>query len=314
MPDPPITIQENAALPDEHAAAWPGRPEDAILGALVQIALARYALRLAKQFGIDGKDFGQIYVRLGNANRYAHVAKRKLDVIANTTVTLVTHTCDVTRGYAQAIAGDLKAAAISFVDGLGTLVDGENRGSFGAMTKGADATFGCDCDGPPDLVPFTNGYGGAVRAGAAQESDMPDFKGSRLGRFPLVSADIWTGDHLSERPRSVGACSGTRARGTLALKRRRITLVPPRSARRRSRRSSTPRRRAAASSSARASASARSTPARRSTRRTRRRTRSRPRTRTARAPRPRGPGRDTGDSTSRALRKQASTHRERSER
>ncbi|KAH8069127.1 hypothetical protein JL720_12032 [Aureococcus anophagefferens] len=115
---------------------------------------------------IDGKDFGQIYVRLGNANRYAHVAKRKLDVIANTTVTLVTHTCDVTRGYAQAIAGDLKAAAISFVDGLGTLVDGENRGSFGAMTKGADATFGCDCDGPPDLVPFTNGYGGAVRAEA----------------------------------------------------------------------------------------------------------------------------------------------------
>ncbi|KAH8066923.1 hypothetical protein JL721_7915 [Aureococcus anophagefferens] len=114
--------------------------------------------------GIDGKDFGQIYVRLGNANRYAHVAKRKLDVIANTTVTLVTHTCDVTRGYAQAIAGDLKAAAISFVDGLGTLVDGENRGSFGAMTKGADATFGCDCDGPPDLVPFTNGYGGAVRS------------------------------------------------------------------------------------------------------------------------------------------------------
>jgi hypothetical protein len=53
VPDPPITIQENAALPDEHAAAWPGRPEDAILGALVQIALARYALRLAKQFGID---------------------------------------------------------------------------------------------------------------------------------------------------------------------------------------------------------------------------------------------------------------------
>ena len=132
---------------------------------------------------------------------------------------------------------------------------------------------------------------------------MPDFKGSCLGRFPLVSADFWTGDHLSERPRSLGACSGTRARGTLTLKRRRITLVPPRSARRRSRRSSTPRRRAAASSSARASASARSTPARRSTRRTRRRTRSRPRTRTARAPRPRGPGQEPGDSTSRAFRK-----------
>ena len=64
--------------------------------------------------------------------------------------------------------------------------------------------------------------------GAAQESELPNFKGSFLGRFPLVSADCWTSDHLSERPRSVGAFSGTRARGTLTLKRRCITLVPPR--------------------------------------------------------------------------------------
>ena len=56
--------------------------------------------------------------------------------------------------------------------------------------------------------------------GAAQESELPNFKGSVLGRFPLVSADCWTSDHLSERPRSVGAFSGTRARGTLTLKRR----------------------------------------------------------------------------------------------
>ena len=56
--------------------------------------------------------------------------------------------------------------------------------------------------------------------GAAQESEIPNFKGSYLGRFPLVSADFWTSDHLSERSRSVDAFPGTRARGTLTLKRR----------------------------------------------------------------------------------------------
>jgi hypothetical protein len=55
---------------------------------------------------------------------------------------------------------------------------------------------------------------------AAKESEIPNFKGSYLGRFPLVSADFWTSDHLSERSRSVDAFSGTRARGTLTLKRR----------------------------------------------------------------------------------------------
>ena len=55
---------------------------------------------------------------------------------------------------------------------------------------------------------------------AAKESEIPNFKGSDLGRFPLVSADFWTSDHLSERSRSVDAFSGTRARGTLTLKRR----------------------------------------------------------------------------------------------
>ena len=55
---------------------------------------------------------------------------------------------------------------------------------------------------------------------AAKESDIPNFKGSFLGRFPLVLADFWTSDRLSERSRSVDAFSGTRARGTLTLKRR----------------------------------------------------------------------------------------------
>ena len=56
--------------------------------------------------------------------------------------------------------------------------------------------------------------------GAAKESETPNFKGSYLGRFPLVSADFWTSDRLSERPRSVDAFPRTRARGILMLKRR----------------------------------------------------------------------------------------------
>ena len=56
----------------------------------------------------------------------------------------------------------------------------------------------------------------APRAG--KESEIPNFKGSSLGRVPLVSADFWTSDHLLERPRSVDAFSGTRARGPLTLK------------------------------------------------------------------------------------------------
>ena len=63
-------------------------------------------------------------------------------------------------------------------------------------------------------------YARMVIPRAGKESEIPNFKGSYLGRFPLVSADFWTSDHLSERPRSVDAFSGTRARGTLTLKRR----------------------------------------------------------------------------------------------
>ena len=55
---------------------------------------------------------------------------------------------------------------------------------------------------------------------AGQESEIPNFKASYLGRFPLVSADFWTSDHLLDWSRSVDAFSGTRARGTLTLKRR----------------------------------------------------------------------------------------------
>ena len=55
---------------------------------------------------------------------------------------------------------------------------------------------------------------------AAQESEISNFKASYLGCFPLVLADFWTSDHLLERSRSVDVFSGTRARGTLTLKRR----------------------------------------------------------------------------------------------
>jgi hypothetical protein len=54
-----------------------------------------------------------------------------------------------------------------------------------------------------------------VRLAAGKESESPNFKGSDLGRFPLVSADLWTSDHLSERSRSVDAFFwNARARNT----------------------------------------------------------------------------------------------------
>ena len=59
-----------------------------------------------------------------------------------------------------------------------------------------------------------------VGFGAGKGRDMPNFKGSSLGRFPLLPADFWTSDHPAERSRSMDACFGTRARGTLTLKRR----------------------------------------------------------------------------------------------
>jgi hypothetical protein len=91
---------------------------------------------------------------------------------------------------------------------------------------------GADASKLPGLVgaglfafsPVTWQYAGTAEVfapnRAGKESEIPNFKGSDLGRFPLVSADFWTSDHLSERPRSVGAFPGTRARGTLTLKRR----------------------------------------------------------------------------------------------
>ena len=87
-----------------------------------------------------------------------------------------------------------------------------------AAAVGVSAAFGAPIGGIMFSIEATATF--YATAGAAKESDIPDFKGSYLGRFPLVSADLWTSDRLSERSRSVHAFPGTRARGTLTLKRR----------------------------------------------------------------------------------------------
>ena len=58
-----------------------------------------------------------------------------------------------------------------------------------------------------------------LAAWAGKECEIPNFGGSYLDRFQLVSANFWTSDHLWERSRRVDAFAGTRARGTLMLKR-----------------------------------------------------------------------------------------------
>ena len=88
-----------------------------------------------------------------------------------------------------------------------------------AFAAGVDAVIAALKDGydTPAGEKSTRLSGGEKR-GNIEGCD--NFKGSSLGRVPLVSADSWTSDHLSERSRSVGAFPGTRARGTLTLKRR----------------------------------------------------------------------------------------------
>ena len=117
-------------------------------------------------------------------------------------------------------------AAVDFLADVGMERVAAHEAALGARLYAGLAAFGdrLELYGPTEaadrgaaLVAF-NARG--VHARAAKESDIPNFKGSDLGRFPLVSADFWTSDHLSERPRSVGAFFGTRARGTLTLKRR----------------------------------------------------------------------------------------------
>ena len=51
-------------------------------------------------------------------------------------------------------------------------------------------------------------------SGQQKSAKVANFKGSDLGRFPLVLADFWTSDHLSARSRSTNVASRTRAHGT----------------------------------------------------------------------------------------------------
>ena len=56
--------------------------------------------------------------------------------------------------------------------------------------------------------------------GQQEGAKVANFKGSYFGHFPLVSADVSTSDHLSERSRTWTSLFGTRARGTAKSKRR----------------------------------------------------------------------------------------------
>ena len=75
-----------------------------------------------------------------------------------------------------------------------------DRAALRTAVDDADAMgFGGDPVGDAATLLAT----GAVDDGAGKEREFP--KGSSLGRFPLVSADSWTSDHLSERSRRMDA-------------------------------------------------------------------------------------------------------------
>jgi len=137
----------------------------------------------------------------------------------------------------KAVIDEVEAAAgniILFIDEIHTVVGAGASGGGGAMDasnllKPALARGELRCVGATTVAEYRQHIESdkalerrfqKVVIRAAKESEIPNFKGSSLGRFPLVSADSWTSDHLSERSRRVDAISGTRARGTLTLKRR----------------------------------------------------------------------------------------------
>ena len=58
------------------------------------------------------------------------------------------------------------------------------------------------CDTPAFVALLLGMPAANVVTGAAKGCENPNFKGSYFGRFPLVSADFSTSDHLSERSRT----------------------------------------------------------------------------------------------------------------
>ena len=181
-------------------------PRDAkSLANLASVALARrragdaaaYCAR-ALRCGAAGDPLGKWWLRLARAQR---LGRRFADEKASLE--------------AAAAAGEDAAAAVD--KATAQLADVRERVLAAAAASRGDRG---DRGARNAALLAVDPTGAVVLYGAAQESEIPNFKGSDLGDFPLVSADFWTSDHLSERSRSVDACSGTRARGTLTLKRR----------------------------------------------------------------------------------------------
>ena len=118
------------------------------------------------------------------------------------------------------------AEAVALATARRVVVRMHDNGFFGNFLQLLDALVHCPASCAIAVDWRTDGHEGHftygsenVGARAGKERDMPNFKGSSLGRLPLVSADFWTSDHLSKRSRSVDAFFETIARGTLTLKR-----------------------------------------------------------------------------------------------
>ena len=103
--------------------------------------------------------------------------------------------------------------ALEGVQVMGVRSAGRRRRAGDAGATGALLTIGSDRTDAHYAC--QSGRADVLHAWAGKECEIPNFGGSYLGRFPLVSANFWTSDHLSERSRRVDAFSGTIARGTL---------------------------------------------------------------------------------------------------
>ena len=75
---------------------------------------------------------------------------------------------------------------------------GSLKDKVATFAKAAGTAAGWTLAATP-MAPFDSG---ATWTWAGKGCEIPNFKGSYLGRFPLVSADFWTSDHPSERSRT----------------------------------------------------------------------------------------------------------------
>ena len=98
---------------------------------------------------------------------------------------------DADRGEARLYA--LTAALVKAVGAVDVAMPKGTKAAYGAKkADGARAKFRERC---------RDALAAAVDVGAGKGCEIPNFKGSHLGRFPLVLADFSTSDHLSERSR-----------------------------------------------------------------------------------------------------------------